>query len=106
MHGGTTIQRLRAWRTELRVWLLCLAVLAGQSVLAVHDARHWDPARHDDGECALCQFHVSQDALPQQIVAAATTTAVYERAEVVAISAWPWVRRFHYLIRGPPRVTA
>jgi len=93
----------RAWRTLSRAWLLSLALLAGQSVLAVHDALHWDPAKHAGGECALCQFHSSQDALPQQAATAGLTTAVHERVEGAAPIALLRVQRFHYLIRGPPR---
>ena len=102
---------MSTWRRHIRRLptslglALALALLVGQTALALHHAGHvHDDGAHDGGVCELCLHAQHQPAPTGTPVALPTTTATVEAPAVAAVTtpAAP-APRYAHPPRAPPR---
>jgi hypothetical protein len=86
-------------------WLLALALIASQWLLATHAAKHWQPQAKAD-TCQLCFHHAAQDLIAASGSHAAAAPVPFVDAAPRAVAA-PLARVVHhYRSRAPPAVLA
>jgi hypothetical protein len=86
-------------------WLLALALLASQWLLATHAAKHWQPQAKAD-TCQLCFHHAAQDLIAASASQSAAAPIPFVDAAPHAVPA-PLARAVHhYRSRAPPAVLA
>jgi len=87
-------------------WLLALALLTSQWLLASHDARHWQPQDSKAHQCQLCFHHAAQDLISAGASAPVPMVAI-DAAPLLPSAAVRVARPLRtYRSRAPPAVLA